>query len=195
MASPHVITPFHVDHTASLLLQISGNEKRITVFPSDDRHLVTQEEVESFYAFDLNSVGYKPQLKSRGIEYDLLPGIAVNIPPLSPHTVKNGNDISISASFSLCFPELEFRARVHQVNYHLRKLGFRPPEPGIGRFDQAKSKALQALSKRNPKTYHELVFSGLDRLRLPIRIANKLGRIPPRRQSAEESRNAKHGAG
>jgi hypothetical protein len=62
------------------------------------------------------------------------------------------------------------------VNYHLRKVGLRPTEPGFGSFDNAKANFLAALSKRKPKTHRDLLFSGVERLRLPARVCSRIGR-------------------
>jgi hypothetical protein len=177
MTSPNVITPFHIDHEANILSQISGGEKTFCTFEAKDRELLTLEEIESFYVNDINSAKYRSHLEHRGIKYNMEPGLAVCVPGLSPHWAKNGNSTSISLSLSLCLPELEKRARIHQVNYHLRKVGFHPTEPGMGRLDNIKAKALALLSMRHPKTSQDVVFSGVRRLRSPGRLLRRKGRL------------------
>lgn len=174
MTSPDVVTPFHMDHEANILSQISGNKKVFCAFPPDDRELVPLSVIERFYVKDINSAQYDPRLQSRGTETRLLPGTAVCVAPLAPHWVQNGNETSISLSLSLCFPHLERRARIHQVNYHLRRVGLTPAEPAAGWLDNAKAWFLATLAKRNPRTYHDLVFSGVERLRSPGRWLNRL---------------------
>lgn len=176
MASPNVSTPFHIDHDFNILAQIIGSEKRLCVFPPNDRDLVTQEEVEGFYVTDMSAAKYKPHLQTRGNLYPMEPGMAVSIPPLGPHWVQNGNDVSISLSLVMSLPEFDRRAKIHQVNYHLRKAGFRPAEPGAGSFDNAKANFLTMLSIRKPMNQRELLFSGVDRLRLPARVLRGIGR-------------------
>lgn len=176
LASPHVVTPFHVDHEHNFLSQIAGDKKRVCVFPPNDRDVLRQTEIESFYVNDINAVKYRPALQARGIEYALKPGMTVYSPPLAPHWVENGDDVSISLSLNLCVPPLEHRARVHQVNFFLRKLGLRPPEPRAGFPDSLKASLLKAVSKHRPTTYRDVVFSGVDRIQKPFVIARRLAR-------------------
>lgn len=174
MTSPNIVTPFHMDHEANILSQVAGGEKTFCAFSPDDRDLVSLAQVERFYVKDINAATYDPALQGRGAEHALRPGTAICVPPLAPHWVKNGNDTSISLSLSLCFAHLERRARVHQVNYHLRRIGFDPGEPGASLIDRAKAKFLDLLSKRNPASSRELVFSGVERLRYPGRLARRI---------------------
>jgi putative methyltransferase (TIGR04325 family) len=176
MASPNVVTPYHIDHESNVLSQVAGGKKVVCVFPPDDRELLLQEEIEAFYVSDLSSAKYKPNLQGRGVEYAMHPGMAIHHPPLAPHWVKNGDDVSISVSINFCMPPLERRARVHQMNYHLRKLGMHPPEPNSGFRDDLKSGFLSLLSKRNPNTYQEVVFSGVRRMRKPFVLAARLAK-------------------
>lgn len=184
MTSPNVVTPFHMDHEANILSQIAGGEKTFCAFAPDDREVVSLPQIERFYVKDINAATYDPRLQSRGKEYRLVPGTAVCVPPLGPHWVTNGNDTSISLSLTLCFPELERRARIHQVNYHLRQLGLNPGEPTSGLFDSAKAGLLALLSVRSPRSSRELVFSGVERLRRPGRILRQIGRAVRPRKSA-----------
>ncbi|WP_052223637.1 cupin-like domain-containing protein [Novosphingobium malaysiense] len=173
LTSPRVVTPFHIDHEANILCQISGDAKTLCVFPPDDREVVSLGQIESFYVNDINAAKYRPVIQSHGVEYVLTAGTALHIPPLAAHWAKNGDDISISLSLSLCMHELEKRARVHQVNYHLRKIGLQPKEPGDSFFDNAKAGILSIFSKRHPQTYNERVFSAVQRLRSPGRFARQ----------------------
>jgi hypothetical protein len=98
--------------------------------------------------------------------------VAVHHPPLAAHKIQNGNAVSVSVSIYYTMPDLEDRARVHQANYCLRKLGLKPRPIGESVYwDAAKVKFMRALSKRNPVTHDEALYSGVERLSAPFRLA------------------------
>lgn len=168
LSSPHSVTPYHFDHESNFLCQIQG-DKTVCVFEPDVGGLVPYPAVERFYCGDLNSVDYRTEQESTGKLFDLRPGCAVHHPPLAPHWVKNGDAVSVSASFNLCLKDIDRRAHVFQMNYYLRKLGIRPVAPGASAFrDTLKAGFFEALGRSNPRSPDEAVSSGLDRLRQPV---------------------------
>jgi hypothetical protein len=161
ISSPGEITKYHIDHTWNFLLQISGR-KRVHLFDPSDPQILSQEEKESWY------MKRRPRLTvkdGRGIAYDLEPGDGVHHPVNAPHFVENGAEVSVSLSLGLCLHDSNRDAKVHQVNYLLRKFGLRPRPPGKSRWQDA-SKALfvEMLSKRNPEKFDDLLYSGTGRL-------------------------------
>ena len=58
ISSPRRVTGYHIDAEANFLLQLRG-DKTVHVFDGADRDIVTDAELEAFYAGDLNGARYK----------------------------------------------------------------------------------------------------------------------------------------
>lgn len=165
IASPNIVTPYHIDHEANFLCQIAGH-KEIHLYDPNDRELLPIREIEQFYAGEGTAARYREDMLPRGKRFELAPGVAVHHPSLAPHRVRNGPEVSISVGINFCTHELDRRARVYQVNHLLRKAGFKPGQPGDSPWlDAMKSGAMKAISAPNPTSTPELLFSGLRRLR------------------------------
>lgn len=128
-ASPHVITPYHIDREHNFLCQVIG-EKDVWLWDPDERENLSESEIETFYCGEMEAARYKTDLQSRSREFHIRPGDAVYHPPLAPHWVKNGPELSISISIGFNTTALERRARIYQANRALRKFGFVAPPPG-----------------------------------------------------------------
>ncbi|MGH8078545.1 MAG: cupin-like domain-containing protein, partial [Lysobacter sp.] len=165
IASPNIVTPYHIDHEANFLCQISGH-KEIYLYDPNDRELLPSSEIEQFYAGDGTAARYREDMLPRGRRFELAPGIAVHHPSLAPHRVRNGPEVSISVGINFCTHELDRRARVYQVNHLLRKAGFKPGQPDESRMlDAVKARGMQLICNPRPTSTPELLFSGLKRLR------------------------------
>lgn len=165
MASPGVVTPYHIDHEQNILCQISGG-KDISLFDPADRELLSETEIERFYTGDLNGATYNDAKQARGKMYRLEPGVAVHIPSLGGHWVKNGPNVSISLSINMSLRDIERRAHVYQLNHYLRKAGIRPRPPGQSALlDKFKASYFDMLSVRPAHNYYDAVFSGIGRQR------------------------------
>jgi hypothetical protein len=168
LSSPGVITPYHMDHQSNLLFQIQG-EKDIWLFDPKDRRVLTEDEVERYYAGSVNAADYREAPQPAAHRYRLAPGLGVHNPSLGPHWVRNGPGVSVSVSVNFSLGELEARARVYQMNRYLRRLGFSPRPPEESRMrDRLKSEAMKLMSKRYPKNLEELLDS------VPRRFAGRL---------------------
>jgi hypothetical protein len=165
LASPRIVTPYHIDHESNFLFQVAG-EKDLFLFDCDDRTVLTELEIESYYAGDFRAARHKAELQERAASYRLVPGVAAHHPPLAPHWVRNGEAPSVSVSIGFCMRPVDARARVYQANHYLRKLGLQPAPPGISALrDHLKGAALGALSKSRPDNPNEILYSGLNRLK------------------------------
>jgi hypothetical protein len=141
ITSPKRITTYHIDRECSLLLQIQG-DKQISIFDRNDREVLSEEEIERFWAVDHNAPRYKPELQHHATVYELRPGNGVHIPVNAPHWVQNGNSISISLNVNFQYRDT-VRANLYRLNFVLRKMGVRPSPPGISPIkDRVKSVAL-----------------------------------------------------
>jgi Cupin-like domain len=163
VTSPGGVTPFHMDHMQNLLLQISG-QKAIVVFDPSDRSLISHEARERFYGLaDQDAAVYRPDIP--GKEFRVAPGLGVHIPSLAPHLVKNGAEVSVSASIAFCMSDIDVRARIYQANRYLRQFGLKPNAPGQSILsDLPKRAAMGMISKSEPRSFQEAVFSGVDRI-------------------------------
>ena len=171
---PNIVTPFHIDHETNFLFQIRGS-KDVCLFPSDDRELLPEREIERFYNGNSEAARYRPDLQPRGTVYRLNEGDAVHHPPLAPHWVRNCDALSISASLAYCCRPLEDRARVYQANFIMRTLALTPTPPGrSGLIDRIKIFAVNLFAMRAPRTYHEVVFGPLVRMKLPFTYLRRL---------------------
>lgn len=176
LASPRVTTPFHIDHESNFLFQVQG-EKDVSLFDPSDRALVPIDQIERFYAGDFEAAQYREEMQNRGKVFRLTPGTVVHQPPLAPHWVQNGDNVSVSVSIGFCLRSLDRRARIHQVNHFLRRFGLPPSPPDQSRTrDAVKMACIGMVSKRNPSTPDEILFSGLSRLAAPPRAIKRLVR-------------------
>jgi hypothetical protein len=175
MNAPGLNVPYHFDHETNFLMQIQG-EKEVRLYPPG-LATVTLDEIEDFYRFNPWAGRFREDLATAGTSFTLTPGVAVHHPPLSPHQVRNGKNVSVSVSIYFVTGEMENRARVHQANYCLRKFGLRPQPVGASLFwDGVKSGAMKAISKSNPRTHDEMLYSGIQRIGAPVKMAISMKR-------------------
>jgi Cupin-like domain len=174
VASPNMVTSYHFDNETNFLFQIRG-EKDVRLFDPQNRFVLTESEIERFYAGNVMAGIYREEVLESGTLFHLTPGTAVHHPPLAPHIVTNGNNVSVSASFAFALAPQVYRARIYQANYCLRRLGFQPLPPGKSRFkDKLKNRTFEMLVKSNPASHDELLFSGMNRLKAPFRLAKRM---------------------
>ncbi|MBV8114314.1 MAG: hypothetical protein JO300_06200, partial [Silvibacterium sp.] len=119
-------------------------EKEISVFDRNDRDVLPEAELETFWSKDNNAGVYKPQYQDRAHVILMKPGTGVHIPVNFPHWLKNGNNVSISLSISYQYKDWQ-RKYVFQANYYLRKIGLNPTPPGRSALlDNTKRIVMQA---------------------------------------------------
>lgn len=176
LSSPNITTPFHIDHETNFLFQLQG-EKDVCLFPATDRELVPNQEIERYYSGDFSAAFYRQEMQDRGTVFRLTPGEVVHHPPLAPHWVRNGDNISVSISINYCMKTLEKRARIYQANYFLRKMGLKPMPPGVSPLrDSVKWKLISTMEHRHPTTFSEVVHTPVDRLKAPLNAVRRLVR-------------------
>jgi hypothetical protein len=128
VTSPNRITPYHMDPDCNYLLQIVGS-KTVYVFNGDDRNVVTPGELERFYTSEMNAAQYKEASQDGAWRFELGPGMGVHVPVVFPHWVKNGDNVSISASINFRFADNTV-PDIYRLNHYLRKAGLTPKPPG-----------------------------------------------------------------
>jgi hypothetical protein len=173
IASPHSVTPYHIDHESTFLFQIHG-EREANIFDSFDRSVLTDEEIERYYIGDLQSANYLKENQSKASVYKLAPGKGVHHPVRAPHWFKNGDKYSIAMGIHFCQRSYDLQARIYQFNYYLRRLGLTPIPPGKSAIrDKAKIFAMGLLAKRNPSSKYELIRSSITRLQKLTQVLHK----------------------
>jgi hypothetical protein len=168
ISSPGAVTPYHIDHTWNFLLQIGGL-KTVHLYDQTDPRILRQQDTEAWYwnRFSLERNDAVP-----GIAYNLTPGDGVHHPVNAPHWVQNGPEISVSLSFGMCLHASNDDAKVHQINFLLRKLGLNPVPPRkSGWRDRFKTSAVNLISDRNPNSFDEVVYSGQRRMERVLKMA------------------------
>jgi hypothetical protein len=173
IASPRMMTPYHIDHECNFLLQIHGT-KTIHLLPPDDRSILTEQEIEGYYAGDMNAAVYREEVAPKALSILLEPGVGVHHPPLAPHWVQYGDEYSISLSFLYFLRPYDRIAKVYQTNKVLRSLGLAPTPPGRSKIkDEAKIALMNDFGHR-PKSKEEVVRFAYRRFTAPMRIGKRL---------------------
>lgn len=126
LSAPGSVTPVHIDPEHNFLLQIRG-WKDITVVKFADRG-AEMRELNRHYSGGHRNLTAMPTGPAETLR--LVPGAGVYVPPLVPHCVKNGNEVSVSLSITFR-TELSQRAEhVHTFNAALRRLRLPARPPG-----------------------------------------------------------------
>jgi hypothetical protein len=174
MNSPNLQVPYHFDHDCNFLMQISG-EKDDNLFDPDDRNVLSEAEIEDYYRGNKIAGRFRESIMTAAKCHHLSPGVGVHHPPLAPHLIRNGNEVSVSVAAYFVLPEHERVARVYQSNHFIRKLGMRPRPPGLSRWsDSVKIGLINAVSMSNPTTYDQRLYSGVNRIAAPAKFAKRL---------------------
>lgn len=158
VSSPGRITPYHMDAEVNFLLQVSG-DKSFYIFDHTDRSLVTDRELENFYAVSNASAVYRPERQQEAAAYELRAGYGVHLPVTAPHWVQNKNNVSVALSVNYELRSVGRLLELHRVNRRLRRMGLEPTPPGRSPWrDQVKLKlaaglgAVRSVAKRSERT-------------------------------------------
>ncbi len=126
IASPHTITPFHIDKEHNFILQIAGR-KRIYVWEPDDLITVSEAARDKFHAeHNRDLVVWTDALKARAHVFDVEPGMGAYMPSTSPHLVENGDGPSITVSFTYYTDATRRNSLLHVIHHKMRERGFDP---------------------------------------------------------------------
>ncbi len=77
VASPHSITPYHIDHESTFLFQIHG-ERDANLFNQYENSILTDQELEEFYVGDLSAANYREEYQSKAYVYEMVILLPVN---------------------------------------------------------------------------------------------------------------------
>ena len=147
ISSAGSVTPYHMDPEHNFLLQVRGS-KRLSLFDGGDRSLLTEQELEKFYAGAHRNLVFNQANQARALVFDLAPGAGLHVPVTWPHWVKNGPEVSVSFSITFRTVSSDRRAIVYRVNSSLRRLTLRPAPVGRSALsDSAKHLAYRTLRR------------------------------------------------
>ena len=147
VSSPDSVTPYHMDPEHNFLLQIRGR-KQVSLFDGDDRALLSERELEKFYARGHRNLVFDDANQDKAHVFELTPGDGLYFPVTWPHWVRNGPHVSVS--FSITFRTLwsDRREVLYHVHERLGRLGIRLPPVGSSELaDGAKYHAFRTLAR------------------------------------------------
>ncbi len=145
IASPQRLTSYHIDSDTNFLFQLQGN-KKFSVFDQTDRTLLTDQELERYYAGDLNGAQFNESRQKDARVYDLSAGAAVHVPCMAPHWAQNADSVSVALSINFDLHSVVRLARIYKLNHRLRNFGLNPTPPGMSWWrDQLKLAAAASL--------------------------------------------------
>jgi len=142
LSAPNSTTPAHTDHEHNFLLQVRG-WKEMNVGKFSDRK-VEQLHLEKIFAGGHRNMDRMPDDPTC---YRLEPGDGVYVPPVAPHWVTNGPEVSVSLSITFRTPTSRRSEIVHGVNQRLRKLRLSPKPPGENETSDRAKEALHRTAK------------------------------------------------
>jgi hypothetical protein len=144
-ASPNTVTPFHIDRSHVLLLQVRGT-KTVYVWDPDDTVVVSDRARDCFHtSHDLSRTLWHEAFRERAHVFKLKPGMGVYMPLTSPHMVETSDESSTTVSFTYNTKATRRVAKVHVMRQVLQRMGMTPPAFGKSPlFDRAAFAAASA---------------------------------------------------
>ncbi|MGO4503725.1 MULTISPECIES: JmjC domain-containing protein [unclassified Dyella] len=145
-ASPNTATPFHIDRSHVLLLQVRGT-KTVYVWDADDTAVCSDRARDCFHMrHDLSRTLWSEEFRQRAHVFKLGPGTGVYMPLTSPHMVETSDESSTTISFTYNTDATRRNAKVHVMREMLFRLGMTPPDYGRNHvFDRAAYAAASAI--------------------------------------------------
>ena len=130
MASPGTVTPFHFDVEHNFIFQLRGR-KTLYVWDPDDTEAASEHARDMFHAcHDRSLLVWREELKARAHVFQLEPGLAAYMPCTSPHLVENGDEPSLTMSFTYYTNSTRRARALHKVHARLRSWGINPTPVG-----------------------------------------------------------------
>lgn len=118
-------TPSHVDPEPSFLLHLRG-VKRLSIGRHPEQ-TAEHQDLEAFYRHKGRNTSRVPVDVE---QFDLAPGEALHVPPVTPHWVENGPEVAISFSVGFQTAKDHRRRGVYVWNSYVRRLGLTPKPYG-----------------------------------------------------------------
>lgn len=150
VTSPNTVTPFHFDKEHNFILQIHG-KKRIYVWDHRDQVVASEHARDLFHlSHERYLLRWRDEFRERARIFDLEPGQGAYMPSTSPHMVENGDEPSITASFTYYTDATRRDARLHKAHALIRRARITPPAVAHDSvFDTAVHGMLSLLARRS----------------------------------------------
>jgi hypothetical protein len=130
VTSPNTITPFHMDREHNFILQVKGH-KRLLVWEPDDIVVLSEAARDLFHAnHSRDLVVWTEEARARAHVFDLEPGMGAYMPSTAPHLVENGDNASVTVSFTYYTDATRRDSRLHALHHRLRGWGVNPSPVG-----------------------------------------------------------------
>lgn len=144
IASPHRVTPYHIDADVNFLFQVLG-DKVIRVFNQNDRTLLTEHMLERYHQGDVSGAQFSISRESEACVWELHAGQGLHIPYTAPHWATTLDTPSVALSINFDLKSTIRQADLYRVNGKLRRHGLAPTSPGVSAWrDEFKLAALSA---------------------------------------------------
>lgn len=130
ISSPQAVTPLHFDPEYNILFQARGS-KTMTLFPTADPDIVSQEFFETYFAGGPRNLPWREEWIERSQAISIQPGEAIYVPILAPHWVQTHDEVSISLSLTWRSEWSFHHADACRFNRRLRRIGLRPAAPRL----------------------------------------------------------------
>jgi hypothetical protein len=141
ISSPTALVYYHADAQPNLLWHVHGS-KRVWVYPSGDRELISQDLMEDIFAgFADEEAPYEARFDGKATVFEMHPGDVLSWPQNAPHRVTNQQGVNVSLSTVHETPESDRRKLIYCGNRLLRR-GYHLP------FRSVKEEGVVAYGKR-----------------------------------------------
>ena len=134
VTSPRAVTPFHFDREHNFILQVRGR-KTLYVWDPRDTEAASERARDLFHATHRRDrLAWSESLRARARVFHLEPGQGAYMPSTSPHMVENGDEPSVTASFTYYTDATRRDSLLHRTHERLRAWGIEPPPVGANRW-------------------------------------------------------------
>jgi hypothetical protein len=133
ITSPNTVTPFHFDKEHNFILQVRGR-KTLYVWDHRDTEAASERARDRFHArHERDLLVWNDALRERATVFQLEPGMGAYMPSTSPHMVENGDEPSITVSFTYYTDATRRDSLLHKAHDRLHAWGLAPPRVGANR--------------------------------------------------------------
>lgn len=130
VTSPGAVTPFHFDKEHNFILQVRGH-KRVYVWDHRDDVVASEQARDAFHRHHVRDLlAWREEFRERARVFELAPGEGAYMPSTSPHMVENGDEPSVTASFTYYTASTRRDALLHAAHHMMRRAGWVPPAVG-----------------------------------------------------------------
>lgn len=156
ITSPHTVTPFHFDKEHNFILQVRGC-KTLYVWDHRDTTAASEAARDRFHTHhERDLLHWRDELRERARVFRLKPGEGAYMPSTSPHMVENGDESSITMSFTYYTRATRRDSALHRAHERLRAVGISLAPVGENAALDAVTLAVQQALSRSWLTLRRL---------------------------------------